>query len=185
MMRRTIARYLMPAFIALAGAIAPTPARSVEFEAQAVDPSRFILVAASRNLNDHQFIILEQISDQQACWMESGEAPTAVDPLLLNFDFTGICGRSIDSNGYSIRVDGRDLALDYSLRVVRQGNQLILVAGSNNDFGADLIPLGRSYGISPSGYTKILLDPGWRLARRTYQDTLLGHIYITTDEITN
>lgn len=185
MMRRTIARYLVPAVIALAGAIAPIPARSVEFDAQAVDESRFILVAASRNFNDHHFIILEQISNRQACWMESGEAPTAVDPLLLNFDFTGICGRSIDSNGYSIRVDGRDLALDYSLRVVRRGNQLILVAGSNADFGADLIPLGRSYGISPSGYTKILLDPGWRLARRAYQDTLLGHIYITTDEMTN
>ncbi|MEO0802684.1 MAG: DUF3747 domain-containing protein [Cyanobacteria bacterium J06642_2] len=156
-------------------------ARSVDFDAQDVDESRFILVAASRSWDDHQFLILEQISDEQACWAESGEAPTTVNPLLLNFDFTGICGRSIDSNGYSLRVEDRDLALDYSLRVIRRGNDLRLVASSNTDFSGAPIEIGRSYGISPQGYSKIVLDPGWRLARRTFEGTLLGHIYITSD----
>lgn len=179
-MKRAIAGSLVALAAALGIALSPS-ARSVEFDAQEVDESRFILVAASRNLNDHQFLILEQISDEQACWAESGEAPTTVEPLLLNFDFTGICGRSIDSNGYSLRVDNRDLALDYSLGVRRRGNDLILVAISNSDYNAAPIEIGRSYGISPQGYSKIQLNSGWRLARRSYEDTILGHIYITSD----
>jgi hypothetical protein len=50
---------------------------------------------------------LEQIPGKQKCWSESGSNPVMIDPLLLNFDFTGICRRATDSNGYSIRLDGR------------------------------------------------------------------------------
>ena len=35
--------------------------------------------------------------------------------MLATFDFTGICNRYIDGNGYSLRIGGDDLGTRYRL----------------------------------------------------------------------
>ena len=64
----------------------------------------------------------------QACAAVAEGRPAAVNPLLSSFDFTGICGRYIDANGYSVRVGDTDLATVYRLSVVNQDNDILLMA---------------------------------------------------------
>lgn len=147
------------------------------FGSKEVPQEDYIAVAAPFGENNYNLLIIEQKSDEQACWSESGSTPVVVDPLLLNFDFAGICGRATDSNGYSIRVDGQDYGLDYLLRVVKRDNELLLVGTPRNNQGEEII-VGRTKGLA-DGYLKIQLDPQWNFAKRTYEDRTLGHIYLS------
>ena len=160
------------------GALSPTTAAT--FDTQEVTASNFIAVAAPYGNNQHQLLIIEQISNKRPCWSESGSNPVTVDPLLLKFDFTGICGRSTDSNGYSIRMAGQDMGLDYLLRVVERDGDLVLVGSHRVNRAIPDIEIGRAKGMT-EGFEKIVLNPGWRFTRRTYQGKALGHIYITSD----
>ncbi|WP_017327969.1 DUF3747 domain-containing protein [Synechococcus sp. PCC 7336] len=156
-------------------------ARSL-FDKQEVDIEAFIAMAAPRGRSgDYYLMIVEQETDESLCWSEQGTSPTEVQPLLLTFDFTGICGRKADSNAYSIRMADRDLGLHYSLRVVQEGDELFLRGYSNLDFSTPPIEIGRTQGISSTGFTRISLNPGWRLTRRMFEETELGHIYLTSD----
>ena len=147
-----------------------------------VDGEDFLVMAAPRGLTSDFFLmIVEQQSDEQACWQENGTAPIEVDPLLLTFDYTGICSRMADSNAYSIRMADNDLGLNYSLRVVPQDGELMLRGYANNDFSAPPIEIARTYGVSSTGFTRFVLNPGWRLTRRVFEDRELGHIYLTSD----
>lgn len=177
-------RWLQAAVLATAsfftvGALSPITAAT--FESAEVTAEKFIAVATpAYSNNQHQLLIIEQISNTQPCWSENGSNPVKVDPLLLNFDFTGICGRSNDSNAYSIRMNGQDLGLDYILRVVKRDGDLLLVGTSRTNYAAPEIEIGRTQGIS-DGFQKIILNPGWRFTRRSYQGKKLGHIYLTND----
>ncbi|MBW4470091.1 MAG: DUF3747 domain-containing protein [Stenomitos rutilans HA7619-LM2] len=153
------------------------------FSAKEVDQSRFVVVASPFNASDYQLLILEQISDQRPCWSESGSNPTIVDPLLLKFDFTGVCGRSTDSNGYSVRMANRDFGLLLQLSLVKQANDLVLIASPNlADRDALRIEVGRANGLPPAGqFIKINLSPGWRLTKRTDGQKELGMVYLTND----
>jgi len=150
------------------------------FDHTEVQQDDFIAIAAPRGTSAHQLLILEQKSSTRQCWSETGQSPTIVDPLLLNFDFSGICGRSTDSNGFSIRVNNQDLALQYSLRIVNRNNDLVLV-GSSNTPGGPEIEIGRTYGAT-SDFAKIYLNPGWRFAKRSYEGQTLGHVYLLNDQ---
>ncbi|HIK50063.1 MAG TPA: DUF3747 domain-containing protein [Oscillatoriales cyanobacterium M59_W2019_021] len=155
------------------------PASASTFDQVEVDQSKFIAIASPvGQTGNHQLLIVEQISNTRACWSESGSQPTIVAPLLLTFDFTGICGRSTDSNGYSIRVGGEDLGLQYSLRVLKRDGDMILT-GVPFRSGTPL-EIGRVYGTT-SDFAKIVLNPGWRFAKRSYQGRTLGHVYLTND----
>lgn len=169
---------LATATLGLIGAL--SPAIATNFGQKEIDTNKFIAVAAPRGRSDHQLLVLEQVSDARPCWSETGASPVVVDPLLLNFDFTGICGRSTDSNGYSIRMAGQDLGLQYSLRVIRKDSELVLVGTSTRDRNAPQIEIGRTQGLA-QGFSKIFLDPGWRFTKRTFGDRTLGHVYLTTD----
>ncbi|WP_071591996.1 DUF3747 domain-containing protein [Baaleninema simplex] len=157
-------------------------ALATAFESSEVERADFIAIAAPiGQTNGYQLLLVEQIADTRPCWTERGTNPTAVEPLLLDFDFTGICGRATDSNGYSIRMGDRDLGMQYSLRVVQRGSELVLIGlpfGLNRNLPQ--LEIGRTRGLT-SGFTRIYLDPGWRLTRRTYQGRTLGHIYLTHD----
>ncbi|MDJ0518721.1 MAG: DUF3747 domain-containing protein [Trichodesmium sp. MO_231.B1] len=155
------------------------PAKANFFDQKEVEQSRYIAIAVPRAFGP-QLLILEQKTDARECWTESGDRPTLVDPLLLNFDFTGICGRATDSNGYSIRMAGTDLALDYALSLQMSGGDIRLMGISRVDSNAPRLLIGRTYGLA-NGFTKIVLEPGWRFAKRSYQGKELGHIYVTTD----
>jgi N-acetylmuramoyl-L-alanine amidase len=151
-----------------------------QFGQKEVDQAKFAAIASPYQAGKaHQLLVVEQITDARPCWSESGSAPTLVNPLLLQFDFTGICGRSTDANGYSIRMNGEDLGLKYSLRVLRRDNDLVLV-GAPRDRGGQEIVVGRTAG-DTTDFAKINLEPGWRFTKRMLGDRTLGHVYLTYD----
>jgi N-acetylmuramoyl-L-alanine amidase len=154
---------------------------AVRFDQREVDQNRVIAIAAPVGTASHQLLILEQLSNSRPCWRESGNNPTQVEPLLLNFDFTNICSRSLDSNGYSLRADGDDLGLQYSLRIVQRDNDLVLIATSNRDRTSPPIEIGRAGGYS-DGFVRINLNPGWRMTKRVYNGQPIGHIYLSNNQ---
>lgn len=154
-----------------------------QFGQQEVDDSRFIAIAAPiGQSNGYNLLILEQIDNTQPCWSERGNSPTLVEPLLRDFDFTGICNRSTDSNGYSMRVGQQDFGLQYTLQVRERDRELVLMAipipGYRN---LPRVEIGRTRGLVRGKFVRIYLNPGWRLTRRTYEGQSLGHIYLTHD----
>ncbi len=162
----------------IAATYAP-PAIAYNFGEETVNADEFILVAAPIGDRAHQLLILRQVTNERPCWSESGGR---VDPLLLSFDFTGICARSTDSNGYSLRMSGQDLGMDYSLRVIPSGNSLMLMAVS--DRSGLRIPIGQTDSVV-SGFAKIYLYPGWYISQRSYEGQALGHFYVTHQQDLN
>lgn len=160
------------------------PADAALFSKADLDPGKLALIASPYGNNAHQLLIVEQVSNSRACWSERSISPTVVDPLLANFDFTGICGRSTDANGYSIRMGDQDLGMQYSLRVVQRNGDLLLVGVSNRDRTAPEIPIGRAGGVT-NGFAKLYLNSGWRITRRVYNNQALGHFYLTNDQPLN
>lgn len=160
-----------------------TPAKAAEFGEKEVDQDDFIAVAVpfGENNEKHRLLVIQQKSNKRDCWSTSGSSPVKVDPLLLNFDFTGICGRTTDSNGYSIRASDQDYGLDYLLRIVQRDGELKLVGTPR---GSDLqeVVIGSTRGLG-EGYLKIFLKPGWEFTKRTYEGETLGHVYFSNDQI--
>jgi N-acetylmuramoyl-L-alanine amidase len=155
---------------------------STLFSQQEVDSSRFAVVASPyAGGTAYQLLIIEQLSSARPCWSESGAGLVQVNPLLSEFDFTGICGRSIDSNGYSIRTAGEDLGWRYSLRVVRRDNDMLLVGAPTVDRQAGDLVIARTGGLN-NGFTKFKLEPGWRLTKRAFNGQPVGHVYLTNDQ---
>ncbi|HEY9606992.1 MAG TPA: DUF3747 domain-containing protein [Allocoleopsis sp.] len=157
-----------------------SPTTAATFDNIEVSADKFVAVAAPYGDNKYQLLIVEQVSSKRPCWSESGSNPVQVEPLLLNFNFTGICDRKTDSNGYSIRMNGQDLGLDYLIRVVERNGELVLVGTPRVNRQAPEIEIGSTKGHG-SGFEKIFLNPGWRFTRRVYQGKPLGHIYLTSD----
>lgn len=162
------------------GLFAAAPAQANTFGKTEVQQDRFIAVAAPVGSTRHQLLLLEQVSNDRPCWKETGANPVEVDPLLLDFDFTGICSRSTDSNGYSIRVGDRDLGMQYTLRVLRQGDDMVLMGVPFSARSGGSLEIARARGVS-SGFAKLQLNPGWRFSKRNYDGRTLGHVYLTND----
>jgi hypothetical protein len=159
--------------------IRPTVAST--FDAVDVDQDQFVAVAAPFGSNRYQLLIIEQVSDQQDCWSENGSEPVTIEPLLMNFDFTGICSRSTDSNGYSIRMADEDMGLQYILRVVQRDGELKLIGSHRTNRKAPEIEIGSTQGLA-DGFHKIILNPEWAFARRAYNGKTLGHVYLSSEE---
>lgn len=159
----------------------PQTLLAATFGKTAVPQNKFIAVAVPRDRGYYNLLILEQISSSKKCWKEHGSSPTEIEPLLLQFDFTGICGRSTDSNGYSIRQAGKDLGLNYQLTLQKQGDELLLLGMPSSRRLGEPMVIGRTRGMS-SGLLKIHLNSGWQFAKRTYNGKTLGHIYLNTEQ---
>ncbi|XTZ19942.1 MAG: DUF3747 domain-containing protein, partial [cyanobacterium endosymbiont of Rhopalodia fuxianensis] len=156
------------------------PTNASTFEQQEVNQDDLVAIARPYGNNKYDLLIIHQIPGQQKCWSESGTNPILVNPLLLNFDFTGSCERSTDSNGYSIRIDEQDYGLDYLLRIIEYDGELVLLGTHRDDPSQSEIIIGRSNGIA-NGFMRLELDPGWRFTKRTYNGKVLGHVYLTGD----
>lgn len=173
--------------LALGVAIAVSGLRTLPVKAQMaqqeLDQNGVVLVASPyQNGEQHQLLIIEQLSSARACWGEQKmNNMTLINPLLSEFDFSGICGRATDSNGFSVRMGGQDLNWRYALQVVEKDNQLWLMARSTSARKSmpDLL-VGRVGGTTPS-FAKIVLEPGWRVTRRIAEGKLTGHFYLTHD----
>lgn len=171
---------LAAATVSSIGLFAAAPASANTFGKTEVRQNNFIAVAAPVGSTRHQLLVLEQISNDRPCWQETGANPIEVDPLLLDFDFTGICGRSTDSNGYSIRVGDQDLGMQYNLRIVQDGDDMVLMGVPFSSRSGGSLEIGRARGIT-SGFAKLELNPGWRFSKRNYDGRTLGHVYLTND----
>jgi hypothetical protein len=172
------------ACLSLGAALVSSPARSVEFEHQEMDQSKIVAIASPYGDGLHQLLIVEQISAGRLCWSEAARTKTGmivVNPLLRDFDFTGICRRSTDSNGYSVRLAGKDMGWRYGLRVIQRDGDLLLVALSTAKRISVPIVIGRAKG-DTDGFAKLQLDPGWRMTHRAYNGQITGHIYLTHDQ---
>ncbi len=152
--------------------------------AQEVDMSRFILSTnPTSNFGGRQrygLMIIEQKTNAQPCYSTSGSAPTQVNPLLSTFDFSGICGRATDTNGYAIRAAGEQIRYD---PVFEEEDGVLVLYAKPSRFlrGAEKFVIGQTDGISPTGYTQVFLKPGWRLTRKTVDGSPKGLMYLTND----
>jgi hypothetical protein len=165
------------ATIVLTSLIPFDSARSAaSFDEQIIEQSQVIAIARPYGKNKYDLLTIEQIPEKQQCWSESGSNPVLVEPLLLKFDFTGHCRRATDSNGYSIRIDGRDYGLAYLLSVAPRNGELFLV-GTPRSGGPEII-VGRTRGMS-QGFMKFILEPGWQISKRSYDGKELGHFYFS------
>ncbi len=153
------------------------PSLAVTFGQTEVNQDKLIAIAVPHSSGYYSLIVLEQLSDKKPCWRESGSKPTQVEPLLVNFNFTGICGRSTDSNGYSLRVAGQDLGMTYRLSIQKHNGDLLLL-GMPSSEKSKPVEVGRTHGMR-SGFLKFDLSPGWQFAKRTYNGKPLGHVYIS------
>ena len=161
---------------------APGPLRAQSlFNAAELDQTKFVLVAAPIGDGSRaQLNIYEQRSDVRPCFAVQGANPGQVSPLLATFDFTGICNRYIDANGYSVRVGGSDLATVYRLSVVRQaGDNQLLAIPTKTGAGPEML-VARSGGLS-NGFLLLVPEPGWKLMRRSFGGRALGHVYVYRD----
>ena len=160
-----------------AGAVglpAAAPALSL-FDSRPLDGSRFAVLAKPVGRSDWTLLVLEQIQPQPLCWEQRQDG--LIDPALNRFDFTGICSRYLDSNGYSLRVGENDLGTRYRLRLEQRGNTLALLAITPSDATALLVGEGRVPLRDRDGFVAIQLVPGWQLERRVYGQQTLSHVY--------
>ena len=176
---RALAALLPLAGLALAAA-EPARAQSL-FAATELDQSRFVIVSAPIGDGSRsQLNIYEQRSNTRPCFSVQGANPGQVNPLLATFDFTGICNRYIDANGYSVRIGGTDLATVYRLSVVRQnGDMQLLAIPTKSGAGPEMV-VARAGGQAP-GFLLLVPEPGWKLMRRSFGGRALGHVYVYSD----
>ena len=161
-------------------AIAPIQsAHATDFDEFAVDQSHFVAVAVPYNYRRYKLAIIEQVPGKKDCWSESGNNPTTVDLLLLNFDHTNDCLKAVDTNGYSLRVNGEDDKVAYTLNLVENNGRLELVADHKDPSQQDLV-VGSTSGLVEAPM-KIELDPNWKFTKRLYQGSAIQHIYMSNN----
>ena len=154
------------------------PVEAFTYDETEVKQDDFIAIAAPFGENLYNLLVIEQIPGKKKCWSEENFNPVNVDPLLLNFDFSGHCKRSTDSNGYSLRIDSQDYGLEYILSIVQRDGELQLIGTPTLGSNQPEILVGRSNGYA-DGYVKLFLQPGWKFAKRTYEGKVLGHVYFS------
>ena len=153
-------------------------AKADTFEEKEILPEQAIAIAAPYR-HGYNLVVIEQLPGKDKCWSEQGSAPVVVDPLLMNFDFADHCRRATDSNGYSVRIGGKEKGTDYLLSIEERDDELILIA-TQRDPNKEPLMIGRTHGFQKD-ITKIFLNPGWRLTRRSYQGKELSHFYFSED----
>ncbi|MEM8677175.1 MAG: DUF3747 domain-containing protein [Cyanobacteria bacterium P01_G01_bin.67] len=152
-------------------------AKAVSFAEQQVSQEDFTVVAVPFGYQEHRLEIIEQIPGEKQCWNESGVAPVTVDLLLLDFDHTDSCRRVFNTNGYTLRLNGKDDRVARVIKIVPQGGELKLMAYHKDPAKPD-IEIGSTNGMS-DGAMKIILNPGWQITKRVHQGAMIDHLYLS------
>jgi hypothetical protein len=167
---------LASAILSSAASLQAAPAN---LDAAEVNPTQFAIVAAPiTGSGRSQLQIYEQLTSQRPCF---SQAAGTVEPLLVSFDFTNICQRYIDSNGYSLRIGGRDLATVYRLSIRRSGSDHLLFAVATRPGAGPELQVARGSGDGDQ-FLSLQLEPGWSLRRRSWQGRNLDHLYLYRDD---
>ena len=169
--------FLTLSAIASTSLIAVSPVKAVNFNEQQVDQNQFAVVAVPFGHQEHRLEIIEQVAGKQQCWNEFGVAPVQVNLLLLDFDHTDSCRRIINTNGYTLRLDGNDDRVSHIIKIVRDRGELKLIAFHKDPIQPN-IEIGSTNGTS-NGAMKIILNPGWQIAKRVYQGQTVNHLYLS------
>ena len=165
------------------GLISSVRAQGSLFTTAEVDATKFVLVSAPIGSGERsQLNIYEQRTSARPCYSVRGVAPGVVDPLLATFDFTGICNRYIDGNGYSLRIGSDDLGTRYRLTVIKSANDVQLMAVPTRNPSEPTFLVARAGGFG-NNFVQLKLEPGWRLMRRQYGKRTLGHLYVYSDGV--
>lgn len=151
--------------------------KAVSFQEKQVSQDDFAVVAVPFGYKEHRLEIVEQIPGEKQCWQESGFAPVKVDLLLLDFDHTESCRRIINTNGYTLRLDGEDERVAHVVKIVQNNGELQLVAFHKNPAKPSIV-IGRTNGLSDSAM-KIVLNPGWQITKRVHQGETIDHLYLS------
>ena len=147
----------------------------VLFDGNPVDGANFAILARPVGADDWNLLVLEQLRRRPACWQQRGDG--LVDPSLNRFDFTGICSRYLDSNGYSLRINRDDLAGSWRLRLVQRGTTLYLQASSVASPTELVVGRAEVSRRDRDAFVALQLEPGWELQRRSFRNQALSHIY--------
>jgi len=158
----------------------PVAASNAIMDAVGVDATQFAIVSAPIiGSGRSQLQIYEQLGSQRSCFTFNGNT---VEPLLATFDFTDICQRYIDSNGYSLRIGKRDLATVYSLSVRRTDREHVLVAVPSRAEAGPELEIARTTESGGDQFLRFRLNEGWSLRRRSWQGVRLGHLYLYRED---
>lgn len=178
--------YLALAALALVAGLAPAPTllpkvwAETLFSSAPVEPSSFAVLGRPVGTDDWTLVVLEQLRARPFCWTPRPDG--LIDPTLNRFDFTGICGRFIDSNGYSLRIQDNDLSHAYRLRLEQKGSQLQLLASSPSQPAEILVGRGTVPRRDRDLFVVLQLEPGWSLRRRVFGRRSLNHVYFSNAE---
>lgn len=145
------------------------------FNSRPLDASRFAVLARPLGRNDWNLLVLEQIQPQPRCWEERPDG--LIDPALNRFNYTGICSRYLDSNGYSLRIGDQDLASRYRLQLRQSGNELQLQASTPSDPTTLVVARAKVPLRDRDGFVSLKLEAGWDLQRRSFGEQTLNHLY--------
>jgi hypothetical protein len=149
------------------------------FEAEPVDAGRYAVLGRPLGNGEWTLLVLEQIRPAPLCWQRRPDG--LVDPSLNRFDFTGICGRYLDSNGYSVRLSNQEggglAAGSLRLRLELIGQDLRLLASSPALKQDLLVGQASVPAQDRDAFVALRLNPGWELQRRRYGSQTLNHLY--------
>jgi len=167
----------------LAAGLSQESAARALFDSAAVPEERFAVLAQPIGKTQWKLLVLEQIKTQPRCWRARQDG--LVEPSLNRFNFSGICKRYLDSNGYSLRSGGQDLGTRFRFRLKRSGTSLKLEALDPQQRAPLLVGQARISKRDPNGFVALKLEPGWALERRVYQGRPLNHLYFAHQEPVN
>lgn len=178
--------YLALATLALVASLAPAPTFLPRvwaeglFASAPVQTSSFAVLARPVGDDDWNLVVLEQLRARPFCWTPRPDG--LVDPTLNRFDFTGVCARFIDSNGYSLRVGDTDLNHAFRLRLEQKGAALLLLATSPSQATELVVGRGTIPRRDRDLFVSLQLEPGWELRRRVFGGRSLNHIYFSNGQ---
>ena len=153
------------------------------FDSKPLKQDQFAILARAVGRDGWKLLVLEQIKARPLCWKD--QADGLVEPSLNSFDFTGICSRYLDSNGYSLRTAGEDTKKSVRLRLRQGRNGLELHALDHNRNTAVVVATARQARRNKNAFVKLKLEPGWQLERRAYQGRTLSHVYFANSASLN
>ena len=153
------------------------------FDSKPLQQQRFAVLAQPVGQSDWKLLVLEQIKHRPLCWTPRPDG--LMDPTLNSFNFSGICSRYLDSNGYSLRSGGEDLGTRFRLSLQQQGNTLQLQALNSRQRVPIVIGKASVPRRDRNGFVRMKLQPGWRLERRVYKGRTLSHVYFAHPDPVN
>ena len=145
------------------------------FDSRPMKQERFAILAQAIGDSRWKLLVLEQIKTRPLCWEERNDG--LIKPALNTFNFSGICSRYLDSNGYSLRTGGADSDKRYRLKLEQDGNRLVLVALEPDRGDRTVVARANQTQRDKDAFVKLTLLPGWSLERRAYKGRTLSHVY--------